>query len=103
MEQISLHTEKEIIQQISSALRARRVAIGITQQEAAKRAGLSPRTIQNIETKGIISLQNLVKLLFVYRMETVVLDSFKNKDGLKLDEIKRAEKNVRVRKYGKRA
>jgi transcriptional regulator with XRE-family HTH domain len=101
MEPFNLYTEKEILNKIRQSLRSRRVAVGFTQKEAARRAGISPRTVQNLETKGIITLYNLLKLLFVYRMEHKILDAFIDRDWWKMDELKMAEKNVRVRKYDK--
>jgi transcriptional regulator with XRE-family HTH domain len=101
MSQISLYTEKEILSQLQQSLRSRRVAVGFTQAEAARRAGLSPRTVQNLETRGVITLYNLLKLLFVYRMEHKIIDAFKDRDWWKMDEVIIAEKNTRVRKNDK--
>ncbi len=75
--------------------------MGFTQAEAARRAGLSPRTVQNLETRGVITLYNLLKLLFVYRMEHKIIDAFKDRDWWKMDEVIIAEKNTRVRKNDK--
>lgn len=69
MNDIQLQTEKEIGTQIREALRARRVAVGYTQAQAAARAGLSARPVQSFETLGVITLSNFIELLFVYRME----------------------------------
>ncbi len=40
------------------------------------------------------------KRLFVYRMEHKIVDAFTDRDWWKLDEVKIAEKNVRVRHSG---
>ena len=98
MEQLLLYTEQEILARIRQSMKARRIAVQLTQHEAARRAGLHPRTVQNLETRGVIALHNLVKLLFAYRMEHKILEAFEDKDWWKLDELKRAERKVRVRK-----
>ena len=97
MEPIQLYTEKEILSEIRESLRARRVALGLTQVEAAAKAGLSQRTLQNFETSGTLSFGNLIKLLFVYRMERRIADSFADRNWWKLNEVLATQKKVRVR------
>jgi DNA-binding XRE family transcriptional regulator len=102
MDVLRLYTENEILNEIRDAVRSRRIAVGYTQAEAARRAGVSPCTVHNFETKGVIALHNLIKLLFVYCMERKIADAFADRDWWKLDEVMRAEKKVRVRN-GQRA
>lgn len=55
---------------LSGVFRARRVALGLTQQQAATAAGLAPRTLAAFEGgAGRISLANLRRLVAVVGLE----------------------------------
>lgn len=48
-----------------SQLRAKRLAIGLTQSGLAARAGVALPTLRKFEQKGLISLESFLKLLMV--------------------------------------
>ncbi len=52
-----------IIREIGLRVRANRIASDLTQQQLAQRAGVSPRTIANVEGGQGGSLQNLIRIM----------------------------------------
>lgn len=59
-------TDREILQSLSARLRGLRKARGLTQLEAAKRAGLARSTVHEAEKGENPTLLTLVRLLRVY-------------------------------------
>jgi transcriptional regulator with XRE-family HTH domain len=64
-----LKTPFEIQHAIAERLRARRVALGWTQQEAAQRAGVAYRTWRRLENEGKASLEDVIKSAVALRCE----------------------------------
>lgn len=64
-----LETPSEILRDLAGRVRARRVALGWPQLEAAKRAGVAYRTWRRLETEGQASLEDLVKAALALRCE----------------------------------
>jgi len=58
-------TPSEIQDELKTKLRARRKALKITQEELAKKSGVSLGSLKRFETSGQISLASLLKLAFV--------------------------------------
>ena len=52
-----LKTPLEIQQTLAERLKARRVALGWTQQDAAQRAGIAYRTWRRLENEGWVELR----------------------------------------------
>lgn len=59
-------TDREILGSLGERLRALRKARGITQQEAAERAGLARSTVHEAERGDNATLLTLIRLLRVY-------------------------------------
>ena len=57
--------DKAILQELGQRLAHRRVALGITQADAAEQAGVGKRTIERIEAGGDTQLSTLIRLLRV--------------------------------------
>ena len=53
----------EGLERIRRAMKLRRVALGINQEEAALRAGIAPGTLKRFERTGEISLARLLALM----------------------------------------
>ncbi|WP_122465654.1 helix-turn-helix domain-containing protein [Brevundimonas lutea] len=64
-----MKTSLEILNDLAGRIRARRVALGWTQKEAAQRAGVAYRTWRRLETEGRASLDDLVKAAVGLRCE----------------------------------
>lgn len=78
-------------------LKERRVALGLTQAEAAARAGMRVRSLQRFEQSGHIGLDKLMRLLVVYRMEQRIALAFEDRSWWSLEELRRAERRSRAR------
>jgi transcriptional regulator with XRE-family HTH domain len=61
-------TNDVIIKEIGKRLKARRIALDITQKELATESGVSQRTISGLENGENISLDNLLSILRVLRL-----------------------------------
>lgn len=59
-------TDREVLELIGGRLAALREARGLTQSEAAERAGLGRNTLYNAEKGGNPTLLTLVRLLRIY-------------------------------------
>lgn len=59
-------TDREILESIGGRLRALRKARGLTQQEAAERAGLVRTTVHEAEKGENSTLHTVIRLLRVY-------------------------------------
>ena len=64
-----LQTPSEILQELAGRIKARRVALGWPQLEAAQRSGVAYRTWRRLETEGQASLEDMVKAAVALRCE----------------------------------
>jgi len=64
-----IQTPSEILQELARRIKARRVALGWPQLEAAQRAGVAYRTWRRLETEGRASLEDMVKAAVALRCE----------------------------------
>ena len=64
-----LQTPSEILDELAGRIKARRVALGWPQLEAAQRAGVAYRTWRRLETEGQASLEDMVKAAVALRCE----------------------------------
>jgi transcriptional regulator with XRE-family HTH domain len=94
---ISIFSESDILLKIAEHMRKRRLALNLTQKEAAQRSGLSYMTISKFEKTGIISLRMLASLLIAYNMENRILAAFSDREGWTMDELASAEEKKRVK------
>lgn len=94
---LSFLSESDILCRIAQAMRNRRIALNLTQKEAAERAGISFMTISKFELSGNISLKMLSSLFIAYGMEDKILFSFEDHSWWNLDELKSVEKRKRIK------
>lgn len=59
-------TDREVLQSVGERLRALRKARGLTQEEAAERAGLARSTVVEVEKGENPTLQTVIRLLRGY-------------------------------------
>jgi len=64
-----LKTPLEIRHALAERLKARRIALGWTQQVAAQRAGIAYRTWRRLENEGKASLEDVIKAGVALRCE----------------------------------
>lgn len=62
---VSLITTSKAQKKLAENTRARRLAMGLTQEGLATRAGVSLPTLRKFEQKGVVSLESFLKLLMV--------------------------------------
>jgi transcriptional regulator with XRE-family HTH domain len=82
-----LKTPTELMQEIAGRIKARRVAFGWPQQDAAKRAGVTYRTWRRLETKGHASIEHLVKAAVALRCEEGLAGLFPEPAAATLDDL----------------
>jgi len=82
-----LKTVPELMQEVAGRIRARRVAFGWPQQEAARRAGISYRTWRRLETEGKASIEDLIKATIALRCEEGLGGLFPEPAAATLDEL----------------
>lgn len=91
--QISVHiwtvlqTPVEILHELASRIKARRVALGWPQLEAAQRAGVAYRTWRRLETEGQASLEDMVKAAVALRCEEGLAVLFPPPAASSLDDL----------------
>ncbi|MBK1791363.1 helix-turn-helix domain-containing protein [Persicirhabdus sediminis] len=66
----------KVLRQLGERLRIHRLARGLTQVELAERAGLSLSTLKLLESKGMGSLQRLLKVAMVLDLDVELANLF---------------------------
>ena len=89
--------ERQYLDRIQYLMKQRRVALRMKQTEAARRAGINLRTLQQFEQTGSISLLRLLKLMVTYRMDRSFLRFLDDRSGWSIEELQRAETRKTVR------
>jgi len=82
-----LRTPSEILQDLARRIKARRVALGWPQLEAAQRAGVAYRTWRRLETEGQASLEDMVKAAVALRCEDALNELFPLPAASSLDAL----------------
>lgn len=98
-----LITEGDCIERISASMRERRIALKLTQREAAQKSGVSLSRIRRFESKGQLAFESLVSLLFAYGMEEQILEAFEDRGWWTMQEGLNAQRMVRIRHGRKKA
>lgn len=80
-------TPKEIQLEIAKNVKKRRKELKITQEEFAKKSGVSFGSIKRFENTGEISLFSLVKIAIVLNCENELLELFKQNEYNSIEEI----------------
>lgn len=80
-------TPKEIQLEIVKNVRRKRKELKLTQEELAKKSGVSFGSIKRFENKGEISLFSLIKIAIVLGCEEEFLELFKKKEYSSIEEI----------------
>lgn len=80
-------TPTEQLQSLAGRLKARRVALGWTQVEAAQRAGVAYRTWRRLENEGQASLEDMVRAAVALRCDDGLGALFPLPAAASLDEL----------------
>lgn len=86
-----LKTGPEILGALGSQVRSRRLALGWSQQEAARRSGVAYRTWRRLESQGQASIEDLVKAAIVLRCEEGLSALFPTPAAASLDDLLRQQ------------
>lgn len=82
-----LKTICEMQSELGGRLRARRVALNLSQAEAAQRAGIAYRTWRRLETEGRASIEDMIKAAFVLRCQEALEALFPPPAAASLDDL----------------
>lgn len=80
-------TPAELLRSLAARLKARRLALGWTQVEAAGRAGVAYRTWRRLENEGQASLEDMVKAAVALRCDEGLHALFPLPAAASLDEL----------------
>jgi transcriptional regulator with XRE-family HTH domain len=82
-----LKTASEILGDLGAAVRERRLALGLSQEQAAMRAGVGLRTWRRLESHGHATLETVVNAALVLRCEQHLSQLFPAPAAASLDDI----------------
>jgi len=82
-----LKVPSEMLLELAGRIRNRRVILGWTQQEAARRAGIPYRTWRRLENEGKASLEDMIKSSVALRCENTLDALFPQPAATSLDDI----------------
>lgn len=82
-----ISTAPELMEMIGDAVRTRRTAMGLTQADAAARAGVAYRTWRRLESGGRASIEDLVRAAIALRAEAGLEALFPAPAAANLDEL----------------
>ena len=84
---LNFKTPNEIQLEIAKNIREKRKKLKLTQEEFAKKSGVSFGSIKRFENTGEISLFSLVRIALVLNCEDEFLNLFKQKQYDSIEEI----------------
>lgn len=82
----------ETLKSLGQRLKARRIALGITQRDAADRSGVAYRTWRRMENHGKASIEDLYRAAIILRCENAMDDLFPMPVASSMDELLKAQK-----------
>jgi transcriptional regulator with XRE-family HTH domain len=96
-------TPAELSQQLGAHVRARRIALNITQADAAKRSGVSYATWRRLEGSGSASIEDLARAAILLRCEGDLQNLFPVPIATSIDELIKSQTLKPVRKRARAA
>lgn len=91
---------------LGKRIKARRLALDLTQQAAAAKAGVAHRTWRRMETEGKASIEDLMRAAIALRCDESIVALFPEMAASSMDELlaqqRRAAKSMRKRASGAR-
>jgi transcriptional regulator with XRE-family HTH domain len=94
-----ISTPSELAEQLGARIKVRRIAMNITQAEAAKRSGVSYATWRRLEACGSASIDDLARAAILLRCEGDLQNLFPIPMATSMDELIKSQtlKPVRQR------
>ncbi|SFR34062.1 Helix-turn-helix [Robiginitalea myxolifaciens] len=92
-------SDAQILKELTSRLRQRRLNLNMTQEQVAERSGLHIQTIKNLESGRNASLQTVIQILRVYG-DLEGLDQFLPDPGLSPIQLLQLKGKERERASG---
>ena len=100
---LSLHDQ---MTDLGKRIKARRLALDLTQQEAAAKAGVAHRTWRRMEAEGTASIEDLVRAAVALRCDEGIVGLFPEMAANSMDDLlaqqRKATKSQRQRAGGTR-
>ena len=84
----------ELTGDLGSAIKARRVAIGFTQADAAERSGVAYRTWRRMEQEGKASIEDLARAAIALRCEDGIAALFPMPVAASIDDLMRVQQKA---------
>jgi transcriptional regulator with XRE-family HTH domain len=96
MKMINVMTDEAILAEIGQRISSHRVELNMTQAEVAKKAGMSKRTVENIESGASGQMSNIIR---IFRVLNLIenLDRLIPEPGLKPMDLLKQKRKTRVR------
>ena len=91
----SMLSSQEILKELSSRLRSRRLARNLTQNGLARRSGVALGTLKKFESTGQISLASFVRLAIALKDEAALEGLLLEEEFRTLEDVLRAERKPR--------
>jgi transcriptional regulator with XRE-family HTH domain len=96
-------TSEELRQKLGQAIRTRRIGQLLSQEEAAKRAGMSLSTWKRMESGGASSVEHLINAAITLRCEEGLSQLFPPPAASSMDELLKRQAAAADQKLPKRA
>ena len=101
-----LLTLQDQMTDLGKRIRARRLALDLTQQAAAAKAGVAHRTWRRMEAEGMASIEDLVRAAIALRCDEGIVGLFPEMAANSMDDLlaqqRKATKSQRQRAGGTR-
>ncbi len=99
-------TLKDQMTDLGKRIKARRLALDLTQQAAAAKAGVAHRTWRRMEAEGMASIEDLVRAALALRCDEGIVGLFPEMAANSMDDLlaqqRKATKSQRQRAGGAR-
>jgi transcriptional regulator with XRE-family HTH domain len=98
---VFMMTPREVAEGLASRVKAKRLALNLTQQSLSERSGVSYGVLKKFERTGLISLESLLKLALSLNALEDFHDLFKPlkpEEAISLDELIKDTSRKRGRK-----
>ncbi|MCP5396094.1 MAG: helix-turn-helix transcriptional regulator [Sphingomonadaceae bacterium] len=83
---------------LGQRIKARRLALGLTQKGAAERSGVAYRTWRRLEGEGKASIEDLVRAAFALRCEQHLAHLFPEPAASNMDELLERQRQAELKK-----